>query len=223
MTVEPIARRQLLHAAPVFLAFPAIARTAAPREPITFTVLRGTSQIGTHRVDFPRGGDDPVVEIAIDLAVRLIGLTVYSYTHRSREEWAGGILQRLDSRTDDNGTRTEVRARAIEGGLAVEGSGGTYLAPRATRPTSYWFEEMTRHNRLLNTQDGTLSEVETRRAGTEQATIAGSPLEIRVYELTGDINSRLGYSRDGDWVDLEFAARGSTIRYRRDRIPGSAG
>ena len=82
---------------------------------------------------------------------------------------------------------------------------------------------MTRHNRLLNTQDGTLSEVETRRAGTEQATIAGSPLEIRVYELTGDINSRLGYSRDGDWVDLEFAARGSTIRYRRDRIPGSAG
>lgn len=223
MTVKPIARRCLLRAAPILLAAPAIARTAVPREPITFTVLRGGSPIGTHRVEFPRGGDDPVVEIAIDLAVRLIGLTVYSYAHRSREEWAGGMLRRLDSRTDDNGTRTEVRARAVDGGLAVEGSGGAYLAPAATRPTSYWFEEMTQHSRLLNTQDGTLSDVAARPAGTEQATIAGSPLEIRVYELTGDINSRIGYSRNGDWVDLEFAARGSTIRYRRDRMPGSTG
>jgi hypothetical protein len=215
-----IGRRPLLRALPAALAFPAVARGAEPRAPITFTVLRGGSPIGTHRVDFLRGGDEPVVEIAIDLAVRLVGLTLYSYTHRAREEWAGGALRRLDARTDDNGTRTELRARAAAGGLAVEGSGGTYLAPPDTKPTSYWLEEMTRQTRLLNTQEGTLSEVAARRAGNGQLTIAGNPVETRVYELTGDINSRLGYAADGEWVDLEFVARGSTIRYRRDRIAG---
>lgn len=214
-------RRRLLLAVPGLLACPAILRAATTPPPITFTVLRGTTPIGTHRVDFLRGGPDPVVEVAIDLTVRFAGIPLYSYTHRSREEWAGGLLRRLDARTDDNGTRTEVRARPAADGLAIDGSGGSYLAPADIKPTSYWQEEMTRRSKLLHTQEGRLADVTARQTGTEQVTIAGSPLEIRVYELTGDITSRLGYSSDGQWVDLEFMAYGSKIRYRRDRIGGA--
>ena len=125
MTSRHMPRRSLLLAAPAALAFPTVLRAAPERPaPITFTVFRGASQIGTHRVEFLQGGPDPVVEISIDLVVRFAGIPVYRYTHRSREEWSGGLLQRLDARTDDNGTQTEVRARAGSGGLAIEGSGG---------------------------------------------------------------------------------------------------
>jgi hypothetical protein len=47
-------------------------------------------------------------------------------------------------------------------------------------------------------------------------------VEIRVYEVTGELNTRLGYARTGEWVDLEFMARGSKIRYRRDRLSSPA-
>jgi hypothetical protein len=104
----------------------------------------------------------------------------------------------------------------------VSGSGGEFVAPPETKPTSYWHEDMTRRTRLLDTQAGTLIDVRARQSGTERASIAGREVEMRVYEVTGDLTSRLGYTQSGEWVDLEFKARGSTIRYRRDTPPAAA-
>lgn len=216
-----IPRRRFLIAGAAALATPTTGRTEPVGVPITFTVLRGDSPIGKHRVSFSRAGAALAVEIAIDLQVRLLNIPVYRYTHRSSELWENGRLQRLDARTDDDGTRTEVRGRATAGGIAVEGSGGSFLAPPDTKPTSYWHEDMTRRMRLLDTQNGTLIGVTAKRAGTQRARIGGQEIDVRFYELTGDLNSRLGYSASGEWVDLEFMARGSRISYRRDVPPSS--
>ncbi|MEY4681437.1 MAG: DUF6134 family protein [Alphaproteobacteria bacterium] len=222
MQTIAIPRRALLAAAPAALAFPRSARALPTDTPILFTVLRGGAPIGRHRVAFAQSGATLAVEIEIDLEVRFATIPVYRYVHRSREEWDGRRFIGLDARTDDNGTRTEVRVRPAAGGLAVSGSGGDFLAPPETKPTSYWHEDMTRRTRLLDTQAGTLIDVRARQSGTERASIAGREVEMRVYEVTGDLTSRLGYTQSGEWVDLEFKARGSTIRYRRDTPPAAA-
>ena len=222
MQTIAIPRRALLAAAPAALAFPRSARALPTDTPILFTVLRGGAPIGRHRVAFAQSGATLAVEIEIDLEVRFATIPVYRYVHRSREEWDGRRFIGLDARTDDNGTRTEVRVRKAAGGLAVAGSGGEFIAPPETKPTSYWHEDMTRRTRLLDTQAGTLIDVSARQSGTERASIAGREVEMRVYEVTGDLTSRLGYTQSGEWVDLEFKARGSTIRYRRDTPPAAA-
>jgi hypothetical protein len=222
MQTIALPRRALLAAAPAALAFPRSARALPTDTPILFTVLRGGAPIGRHRVAFAQSGATLAVEIEIDLEVRFATIPVYRYVHRSREEWDSRRFIGLDARTDDNGTRTEVRVRPAAGGLAVSGSGGDFLAPPETKPTSYWHEDMTRRTRLLDTQAGTLIDVRARQSGTERASIAGREVEMRVYEVTGDLTSRLGYTQAGEWVDLEFKARGSTIRYRRDTPPAAA-
>lgn len=214
-------RNIVLGGASLALAAPAIAR-AAPAPPLTFTVMRDGSPIGAHRVAFGRDGTELRVEIAIDLEVRMLSIPVYRYTHRSVERWRAGRLIGLDTTTNDDGRRTEVRARAAEGGLAVDGSGGRFVAAPDTKPTSYWHEEMTRRQRFLDTQNGTLLDVAIRPLGTTRAVIAGHDLDVRGYELTGDLTSRLGYSATGEWVDLRFVARGSQIVYRRDAPPAAA-
>jgi hypothetical protein len=80
---------------------------------------------------------------------------------------------------------------------------------------------MTKRARLLDTQNGTLIGVTAKRSGTQRTRIGGQEIDVRVYELTGDLNSRLGYSEAGEWVDLEFMARGSRISYVRDLPPAS--
>jgi hypothetical protein len=219
--IASLPRRRFLLAGAAALAAPATGHAEAIGAPITFTVFRGGSPIGKHRVSFNRDGNALAVEIAIDLQVRLLNIPVYRYTHRSSELWEGGRLKRLDARTDDDGTRTEVRARATADGIAVEGSGGSFLAPVDTKPTSYWHEDMTRRVKLLDTQAGQLIGVQAKRAGTQRARIGGQEIDVRFYELTGDLNSRLGYSASGEWVDLEFMARGSRISYLRDLPPAS--
>lgn len=214
-------RRHFLVAGAAALATPTTGRAEPLGTPITFTVLRGGTPIGKHRVSFSRSGAALAVEIAIDLQVRLLNIPVYRYTHRSAEVWENGRLQRLESRTDDDGTRTEVRAKLVAGGLAVEGSGGSFLAPADTKPTSYWHEDMIGRMQLLETQNGILIGVTATRTGAQRARIAGQEIDVRIYELTGDLNSRLGYSGSGEWVDLEFMARGSRISYVRDRPPAN--
>lgn len=216
-----IPRRHVLAGAAAAVAAPSFAWADGATAPITFTVLRDASPIGTHRVSFTRTGAAIGVEIAIDLEVRLLSIPVYRYTHRSSEQWENGRLVRLDSRTNDDGKRTEVRARATATGLAVEGSGGSFVAPANIEPTSYWHEDMTRRPRLLDTQNGVLIDVTARKTGMRRSRIAGREMDVRVYELSGDLTSRLGYSASGEWVDLEFDARGSRIAYRRDAPPSN--
>ena len=201
---------------------PKAARAEPVVAPLTFTVLRNGAPIGSHRVEFKQDGDTLGVDISIDMVVKIALIPVYRYMHRSREIWRQGLLQSLEARTNDDGTRTEVRVRRQSGGLAVEGSGGSFLAPASTEPTSYWHEDMTLQSRLLDTQNGVIVDVTARKTGIRRATIAGRDIDVRTYELSGDLTSQLGYSATGEWVDLAFLARGSRIVYRRDAPPAAA-
>jgi hypothetical protein len=179
---------------------------AQPRT-LEFDVLREGAPIGTHRVTIDPRDDETRVEIAIDMAVRFAFLTVYRYTHRSQETWRAGRLVALDAHTDDNGARTQVEARATDGGLAVRGSGGTYVASPDTIPTSYWNRDKVARGQLLDTQSGKLIDVAAQRV-TNDASGA-------TWRLSGDLEADLAYGPAGDWTSLAFVTRGSRIVYVR--------
>ncbi|MBL8699798.1 MAG: hypothetical protein JNK67_15575 [Alphaproteobacteria bacterium] len=217
-----VTRRRFALAGAGLIALGPSAGHASALPALTFTVLRDGSPIGTHRVDFARDGESLRVDIAIDLEVRMFAIPVYRYGHRSTERWRAGRLVGLSARTDDDGKRSEVRATAAPGGLVIEGSGGRFVAPADTKPTSYWHEDMTRRQRFLDTQNGTLLDVKVRPLGSSRALVAGHEIDMRSYELSGDLSSRLGYGPTGEWVELNFEARGSRIVYRRDAPPAAA-
>jgi Family of unknown function (DUF6134) len=180
--------------------------TAQPRV-LEFDVLREGSPIGTHRVSIDTRGPETRVDIEIDMAVRFAFLTVYRYTHRSSEVWRAGRLTALDARTDDNGTRTDVRARERGEALHVAGSGGDYEAPADTVPTSYWNRDKVARTRLLDTQSGKLVDVAATRVDADSTGAR--------YRLTGDLEADLAYGPAGEWTALSFVTRGSRIVYVR--------
>jgi len=187
--------------------------TAAPRT-LEFDVLRDGAPIGTHRVTIAHDGGDTRATIEIDMAVRLAFVTIYRYTHRSTELWRDERLVSLDARTDDNGTRTHVTARATDAGLAIDGSGGTYIAPADTVPTSYWNREKVMRSPLLDTQSGKLIDV--------SAMALAADANGTRYRLAGDLEADLVYGPGGDWTGLSFAARGARIDYVRRGMAASA-
>src|SRR3546814_16542933 len=78
---------------------------------------------------FSRRGDDSVVEVAIDIAVDVLGITVFRFTHRAEEVWRGGQLWSLVSDTDDDGTRWRVQAERRKGMLRGSVHGAGFAAP----------------------------------------------------------------------------------------------
>src|SRR3546814_10578168 len=90
-------------ALPLAVLAPPPLRAAAipPSGVLRFTVLRGGSPMGTHRIAFRQEGRALRVDIAIDIAVRFGPIPIFRYTHRNSEIWEDGRLRALDARTED--------------------------------------------------------------------------------------------------------------------------
>jgi hypothetical protein len=221
IVTQAVSRRAALAGLGAIAALPlapgAVARNPAPPGDIAFTVWRGTSPIGTHRIAFRAEGDDLVVTVAIDLAVRVAGIAVYRYTHRNREVWRGGRLVSLDTTTNDDGTVYAVAARAGADGLAVTSGGRTIAAPADILPSSYWHPETPSARRLLNTQTGAVESIAVAAPAAETVETAAGRVPARRFAMTGGIAGDFWYDGAGRLAKIAFTAKsdGSLIWYRR--------
>jgi len=213
--IGPIVRRAGAMATVLGVALAAVAAGATTAESshgeIVFDVLRNGSPFGSHRLRFSRDGDRLIVDIGIDLEVRLL-VPLYRYTHRSREVWQGGRLIQIDTETDDDGQRFKVAGRATERGFSVDGSSGRFVAPSDVVPTSYWHENMLSRRPWLDSQEGKLIHLEIDTLPRGEAT-SGPAVLHSAYDITGDLRLRVWYGLAGDWTKLRFQARGSNVEY----------
>jgi hypothetical protein len=191
----------------------------APEPVLSFRVERGGEPIGTHELRFRREGDELHVTIDIKLAVTFGPLTLFRYEHRNRETWRDGRLIALETATNDDGKEYWVRAKATETGLDVTSSAnGSFAAPAGIIPTSYWNPETTGQTQLLDTQKGRIIDVAIASAGDASVDADGREIAARLYDMTGDLKLRLTYSRDGEWLNVAFAARGAEVDYAVTRL-----
>jgi hypothetical protein len=185
----------------------------ASRGHLLFSVERGGEVIGEHRLAFTAQGADLFVDIAIQLEVTFASIPVFRYEHVNREHWRDGRLVALDSRTDDDGTPYTVTARAVAGGLSVEGSEGKLLLDAGTLTTAYWHPRTVQVERLLDTQRGRLLTLENRFLGRDLLEVGGEQLPAARYGVDGDLTMTLWYGPERQWCGLAFDARGEEVRY----------
>ena len=93
-------RTFLAGAACSFLATPAIAAMGTSR---TFEIYRDGSLVGRHVLDAVQSKGRFEVQIDIEIAIKILGITAYRYTLNNREVWSGGVIQSVTSKVDDDG------------------------------------------------------------------------------------------------------------------------
>jgi hypothetical protein len=193
--------RRALPALGLLLARPA---RALPGE-IRFRVMREGSAIGTHRVVLAQNGGELTARTEVDITVRLVGITVFRFSHRFEEVWAGDRLRRVASRLDRNGTVTEMRAEAAADAVLVQASAGRFRLPAQAAPLTWW--DSRRFDRpLFDNDSGQLLRIQWSR----QALPDGGAL----WRGTGDTESEGRYAADGSWIGWKTRAEdGSTVVY----------
>jgi hypothetical protein len=225
----------------VALLFVVAGSTAAPAandfpygHSLAFAVYRNGKEIGHHTLSFQSDGTRRTVTVAVKLAVKALGLTAYRYSHSATEVWSGGSLQSLESQTDDNGKKYNVRVqRDGTGELVVDhemvpqalpasfNSGeqppeiGHEVLPAGMLPTSNWNVSQVGQSVLLNTQYGIPSHTRITPMGREPVkTASGATVEATRYHYTGDLRMDQWFDDRGRWVKASFPAfDGSLIEY----------
>ncbi|MCR9255185.1 MAG: DUF6134 family protein [Alphaproteobacteria bacterium] len=154
---------------------------------VSYEIKRGDMTLGWHRIKFDRQGDDLIVDIALDMEVKLGFITLYDYTHRNREIWRDGKLVRIETRTDDDGTPWIASGElTAEGFFIRDGVDGGRLLEAPLFPTSYWDRRFTEQDAVFGTQKGIIREIETRK-------------ENDVYVIRKDLMLDLVYDDQGRW------------------------
>jgi hypothetical protein len=192
---------------------------------IEFAVLRKGEQIGTHTIHFQDKGDRLQVDVAANLKVQMVFVTVYRYEHTSTELWSSDRMMAFESATKQNGKKWVVDAH-VSGGdkLVVKTNDQERVLPDTLPPTSYWRPEMMQTSRWFNTQYGSPIDVNIQPLGVEQVESVGQTVAAHRYKINGvmpetgkPVNLDLWYADNGELVKMQFvaAADGSLIEFKR--------
>ncbi len=201
---------------------PALAVAAAPIDRIValygpsyeLAVRRDGSIIGRHTLTFRQKAGTWQVAADSDVAIRLAFIPVFRFTYRSDETWTGDALTALTADTDDDGDRAEVSAQAIPQGFRVTGTGGDWVGPPASFPTSHWRRPALGPGIVINTLTGKRNDVVVIDRGEETVVTGAGPIKARRLSYTGDLEVDTWYEADGRWLGMRFKGRdGSPIDY----------
>tara|TARA_B100000686_G_scaffold342731_1_gene422407 strand:+ start:2480 stop:3148 length:669 start_codon:yes stop_codon:yes gene_type:complete len=178
-----------------------------------FTVLRDGSSIGAHSIMMAHNGDEIVVDVEVEMAVKIAFITVFRLEHRNRETWRHGRLVKIDTKTNDNGKDYKIDGTAKGSSFELVVNDELSSIPSTIIPTSYWNAATVGQTVLLNSVNGKLLDVAINRTETEQVKAWYGEVLADKYEMRGDLDLDLWYDADKHLVRLAFESRDSLIEY----------
>lgn len=182
-----------------------------------FRILRGGSDIGTHRIAVTRDGDLTRVAIDIDIVVRLLGIPAYRYEMTNRETWRAGELVSIDSRVNDDGTAKRVVAARRGAAVAIESDFVNKEVSPMVGTTTYVTPLFLERPDWVSTDSGEVLGVSVDRLGPDTAGNGATSTAWRASDGDG-YDVVIHYDDRGEWIGLAFDAGGREAVYVADAI-----
>ena len=201
-----------------------VAIAASYGGPIEFEVTRNGEPVGRHVTTFTQRDGHLAVKSELEIALRVLFITIYRYHYVSEDLWCGGRLAAIDSRVDDNGERFALAGRLDGERFVVTAAGAHESMAAGILATNHWNPDVLGRHEVLNTLTGRLNRVTLTPCGGESLPVGNGTRAASCFDYTGDLQARVWYDAAGRWTGLQFAGRdGSPIRYTCRRCGEPAG
>ena len=197
-------------------ALPTVAHGGEAGQSWDFRVFLDDKEIGTHRFDLVGQGEQRQLTSKARMAVKILFVTAYTYDHHDVEHWQGDCLDKLTSKTDDNGEKHHVDVERRDGKTIVRTERAIQSYGPCTLTFAYWNPVMLRQTQLLNSQDGEYIDVKITDAGADSILVRGVKTPARRFELRSKkLSIDLWYSQQDEWLQLESKTeRGQKLIYK---------
>jgi hypothetical protein len=205
-----------LWVAAAFATLPAAAQPGPPEGTVEYAIIRNGDQIGTHRLTFRREGDQLTVDIAVNIQVRVLGITAFRFSQTARETWRGDRLVSLESSGNDDGTPYRVQVRQADGELVAESRGNTVRFPAEAIPIDVWNPAQLQRSVEIDTIEGAARRPSVRDIGERSFTVRGQQVATRgsLLEVPPDYQRWYWFDANGRLIHLELHGRdGSLVEY----------
>jgi hypothetical protein len=181
-----------------------------------FSLVYKGHAIGRHVVRSAPVIDDVSVSTEVEVSVKRLFLTMFSYSHRSEERWRAGRLMALKSQTTEGGETFSVDGAVGARGFRVVGKEGPFIAPAAALTSNcLWNAAILQQEAVIDAQHGGVIGISVRQLGDDHIVIAGRPVAAKRFRfITPDFAGTLWYDDAGRWVSGALERDGAILDYR---------
>ena len=160
--------------------------------------------------------EDVSVSTEVEVSVKRLFLTVFSYSHRSEERWRDGRLVALKSQTTEGGETFRVDGAGGTSGFHVVGKEGPFIAPTAALTSNcLWNSAILQQEAVIDAQHGGVIGISVHQLGGDHIVIGGRPVAAKRFRfITPDLAGTLWYDDAGRWVSAALERDGAILEYR---------
>lgn len=180
-----------------------------------YEVLRKNKKIGTHRIGFDETDAGTKVTARTEMKVKLLFVTVFKYEYVSEELWCGDKLLKVETRVNDNGTKTNTLAVNNDERFVAELNGKSYELPSDFYPTNHWNAGVVEASKVFNTITGQINTVSYQPSGEAILQTELGEKAVTQFAVDGELAINSFYDRAGNWSGMAFEHEdGSLIEFR---------
>ncbi|MBL8658879.1 MAG: hypothetical protein JNM75_03895 [Rhodospirillales bacterium] len=198
---------------PAWAAQPSLL-ASVPQRRLVFDVYGLDRTIGSHEVTIDGSPDAFVVRSEVDIEVRVLGLSLYTYRHSGVETWRRDRLSAFASTTVSDERSEKVSGRATKDGFEVKGRQGVVVAPAGIMVGSFWTQRIMAQTVVLDPQKGTLEKQVVHSRERTTWPVDGKPRPVTRYQISSVLDGDIAYDDGGRWVGARFRKKNTDIEYR---------
>ena len=171
----------------------------------SYDILRGGDVIGHQTVRYGVTGHDMTVTIDVAVALHMLGIRVFRYSHHGEETWHDGQMVRLVTTTDDDGTPRHVDASRDR---ADRDPGGAWSGRSPGRgpccPAASGTSRPSCKPRLLDRESGKIIAMHADAPSAQTLQLGQRQVATSKYDLAGPVKGSVWYDGNGCWVQAVY-------------------
>ena len=179
-----------------------------------FDIIRKNKIIGTHEILFSKNNRDLIIETNIDIKVKILFVTAYTFSHQSKEIWRNGNFIKIDGFSDFEDEREYfIKGEIKDGFLFASGMDGELKLDKNMIPSNFWNIETMYQDEIFDTQKGIVRKLSVKESGKEIIKINNKKIDCIKFILNASSHPKdknifpeytLWYSKEEELMKYRF-------------------
>ena len=185
---------------------------------VKFDVIRKNKVIGSHEITFTENNDVLLVETNIDIKVKVLFLSAYTFTHQSTETWINGNFTKIVAHSDFEDEREYfIKGQDNNDSFSASGMDGKLELDKNILPSNLWNIDVLKQKEIFDTQKGVVRTIEVEDLGYEKIKVNKKNIKCNKFTFNASSNPKdkgpfpeytLWYDENNELMKFQFKDEG---------------
>ncbi len=185
---------------------------------VKFDVIRKNKVIGSHEIKFTENNDVLVVETNINIEVKVLFISAYTFTHQSAETWINGNFTKIVAHSDFEDEREYfIKGQDNNDSFLASGMDGKLEVNKNILPSNFWNIDILKQKEIFDTQKGVVRTIDVEDLGYEEIKINKKNVKCKKFIFNASSNPKdkgpfpaytLWYDENDELMKFQFKDEG---------------